>query len=66
MQEAQGIQFAEYLTILQQAGENEGLMDIEDAEQDEWIPLSVVEIMLKAIVEGICRVMQEVYPKEDL
>lgn len=62
MQEAQGIQFAEYLTVLQQAGESEGLMHIENAEQDEWVPLSIVQLLLESIVEGMTKVLHEIYP----
>ena len=64
-QEAQGVQFAEYLTVLQQAGENEGLMDIEDVEQDEWVPISIVQALLNSIVGGIVKVLREIHAEDD-
>jgi hypothetical protein len=41
MQETQGILFADFLNLLQKAGEDVGLMDIDNERQDRWVPPSV-------------------------
>ena len=66
VQETQGILFADFLNLLQRAGEDVGLMDIDDERQDRWVPLSIVSRLLTALVMGICKVMQEVYPREEI
>jgi len=66
VQETQGIPFADFLNLLQKAGEDVGLMDIADERQDRWVPLSVVSRLLTALVMGIRKVMQEIYPREEI
>jgi hypothetical protein len=66
MQETQGILFADFLNLLQKAGEDVGLMDIDNERQDRWVPLSVVSRILTALVLGMRKVMQEIYPREEI
>lgn len=65
-QETQGVQFADYLNLLQKAGEDTGLMDIDDPRQDQWVPLTIIAKLLMALVMGMSKVMEEIYPREEL
>lgn len=60
------MQFADCLNLLQRAGEDTGLMDIEDPRQDQWVPLTIVRRMLGALVGGMSKVMEDIFPREDL
>ena len=66
LQETQGVQFADYLNLLQKAGEDASLMDIEDPRQDQWVPLTIVRRLLLALVMGMSKVLSEIYPREEL
>ena len=66
LQETQGVQFADYLNLLQKAGEDASLMDIEDPRQDQWVPLTIVRRLLLALVMGMSKVLAEIYPREEL
>ena len=60
------MQFADYLNLLQKAGEDTSLMDIEDPRQDQWVPLTIVRRLLLALVMGMSKVLSEIYPREEL
>lgn len=66
VQETQGVQFADCLNLLQKAGEDAGLMDIDDPRQDQWVPMAVVSKLLLSLIMGMSKVMEEIYPREEL
>ena len=65
MQEIQGIEFSEFLNVLQAAGEEADLMDVNDERQDRWVPLPVIEKLLRASVAGMSKVMLEIFPIDE-
>lgn len=56
----------EFLDLLQCTAEKMGFMELDNTEQDEWVPLAVIDELLNSVVGGISSLMSEIYRPEDL
>lgn len=56
----------EFLDLLQCSAEGMGLMELQNMEQDDWVPLAVIDELLSSVVDGISSLMSEIYPPADI
>jgi len=55
-----GLEFQGFVDLLQRAGEGEGLMDLFDEEQDDFVPLGVVKEWVRGVYVGATRLLADV------
>ena len=60
------MEFSEFLTLLQQVGEDDEIMALSDEQQDNWVPLNTVQLLLNGLNRGILKVMREIFPPEEM
>jgi hypothetical protein len=41
-------------------------MELDNTEQDDWVPLAVLDDLIGSMVHGISSLMSEIYPPEDI
>jgi len=66
IQQTLGTDFQGFTDPLQRVGEERKLMDINDEEQDDWVPLCVVRDYIACMFRGAHRLMADICPVEDL
>lgn len=54
--------FHEFFDLLQRAAEERGLMDVNDAEQDDWVPLSTVASFAESMHQGVVSFVGDILP----
>lgn len=57
-----GLTFHEFFDLLQRAAEERGLMDVHDAEQDDWVPLTTVASFAEHMHQGIVSFVGDILP----
>lgn len=66
IQATQGVDFQTFFDLLQRAGEEMGLMDLDNEELDEWLVLDVVRQFLYSLREGLLQVVEQLFVTSDL
>ena len=66
VQELQGTHFQGFFDLLQRVGEERGAMDLQDPDQDEWVPLEVVREFVAGTCRGAHRLLADICPVEAL
>lgn len=66
IQELNGTDFQAFFDLLQRVGEEQKLMDLQDEEQDDWVPLGVVREFVAAACTGLSRLLVDICPVEEL
>eukprot|EP00889_Picochlorum_renovo_P006802 jgi/Picre1/33832/NNA_001311.t1 len=63
IQEVLGIGFQSFVDVLQRVAEEQKLMDLNDEEQDDWVPLSVVKEFIGSTYFGAAKLMSDIFPE---
>mmetsp|Transcript_39575 Transcript_39575/g.70962 ORF Transcript_39575/g.70962 Transcript_39575/m.70962 type:complete len:223 (-) Transcript_39575:257-925(-) len=66
VQESQGLDFQSFFDLLQRSAEEKGLMDLQNEEQDDFLPLQVVAEFAQSMIAGMQKVMSDVYPANEV
>jgi hypothetical protein len=65
VRETHNMEFQDFFSLMQQAGEESDLMSLEDLKQDNFVALPVVQEFSKNFVIGFSRLMREIGFKHD-
>lgn len=60
VRETHNLEFQQFLSLLQQAGEEMDFMNIDNEKQDNYVPLPVVQEFTKNFVIGFSKLMEEI------
>eukprot|EP00887_Chlorella_sp_A99_P007565 scaffold28.g7565.t1 len=60
VQQQHGMDLQQFVDLLQRAGEEQQLLDLQDEEQDDWVPLDTVREFAGALHAGAARLMADV------
>ena len=60
VRETHNIEFQSYLALMQQAGEEMGMMNVLDEEQDDFVALPVLRTFAQNFLKGFSRLMTEI------
>ena len=60
MRETHNIEFQSFLALMQQAGEEMGMMNVHDEEQDDYVALPVLREFAQNFIKGFSRLMTEI------
>lgn len=61
IQESLGTDFQTFTDMLQRVGEERRVMDLNDEEQDDWVPLGVVRDFIRGVFRGMQRLMGDIF-----
>jgi hypothetical protein len=62
VQELHGSDFQAFVDLLQRVGEERQLMDLNDEQQDDWVPLAVVRDFVSSTYHGMASLMRDICP----
>lgn len=60
LQQQHGLGLQEFVDLLHRAGEERGLMDLQDESQDDWLPLATIQDFASGLYAGAARLMSDV------
>lgn len=60
IQELHGTDFQTFFDVLQRVGEERRLMDLDDEEQDDWVPLAVVKELAVGTYYGMSKLLTDI------
>lgn len=66
IQDVLGLSFQAFVDLLQRVGEEQKLMDLNDEEQDDWVPLSVVKQFAGQTYYGAAKLMADICPVDEI
>ena len=60
LRDTHNIEFQDFLALMQQAGEEMGLMSVQEEKQDNYVVLAVIQSFAKNFIQGFSRLMTEI------
>ncbi len=66
MKDSQALDFQSFFDLLQRAGEEKGLMDLDNEELDDCLPIEVVAEFGVNMVMGMQKVIGDIYPANEV
>eukprot|EP00890_Picochlorum_soloecismus_P005762 jgi/Picsp_1/6187/NSC_03541-R1_hypothetical protein CHLNCDRAFT_144926 [Chlorella variabilis] len=66
IQEVLGLGFQGFFDLLQRVAEEQKLMDLDDEEQDHWVPILVVKEFISSTFYGAAKLMLDIFPAEEM
>eukprot|EP00347_Sterkiella_histriomuscorum_P012640 403367795 len=60
VRQTHNIEFQSFFALMQQTGEEMGLMSVEEEDQDDYVPLPVIQLFAKNFIQGFSKLMSEI------
>ena len=60
VRQTHNIEFQAFFALMQQTGEEQGYMTVEDESQDDFVPLPVIQGFATDFIKGFSRLMREI------